>query len=243
MPFLYQVSSPEEGVELLEAFIELCKAMEKGMVKMTNVDKIVIGPGFDYTGFRAPGSGFHQIVKRIQSKDNQRYLMSLLRNRDTIPVCEDTVPFCLDGKFSKLCATVMNDIVISLRSSPVLNPPFLPGTCGDVPQSICNLSLEDHIKVHKEKLGIRWYHANAEKHKTDRENRYGKGKVASPMDLDDNAAQELLNRAVEIDNQLYAKKDGKIYSFRRVAPCIYHGYINGQAPEAVQRELGKIQWD
>lgn len=166
-----------------------------------------------------------------------------IKNRDTVSISEGTIPFCLDGKVSKLCAFAKNDIMVSLRSSTVFDGAFLPGTCGDVPQFLCNLSLDEHINIHQEKLGIRHYRANAGKHKPDRKNEYGKGKVASPMDLDDEAAQELLNRAVQIDNRLYAKKNGKIYSFMPEAPCIYHGYIDEQVPESVRRKIEKLQWD
>ena len=116
----------------------------------------------------------------------------------------------MDGKTSNLCSYVKNDILISLCSSSIFESELIEGTSGGITCKIANLSLERHVDSHQEKLGIRHYHANIGKHKPNRENKYGKGKVASPMDLSDADAQELLNKAIPVDSRLYAKKGGKI---------------------------------
>lgn len=241
LAFQYQMSSLEEAVKRLMAFIELCKAVEKG--HMTNIEKIVIAREYDYSNPLAPNLLLQQIVQRIASREDRRYLMSLLTNRDTIPEQENAEPFCFDGKVSVICACAKENIVISLISSPLFSQPVLTRCCGDITLSLRNLSKDAHIRQYESHLGIRHYRANAVKHKTGRVNPYGKGKQASPMDLDSETAQQLLNRAIVANNRLYAKKNGKIYAFMKESPCVYHGYIDDETPEFVRKELDKLQWD
>jgi len=241
LAFQYQMSSLEEAVTQLEAFIKICRDVEKG--RMTNIEEIVIAEECNYSKPLAPNLLLQQIIRKIVPIDDRRYLMSLLMNRNTIPVQEDIEPFYFDGKTSALCAYAQKNIVISLLSNPIFDSPLLIGQCGNATLSIRNLSREDHIRKYQSALGIRYYHANAVKHKAERVNMYGRGKQASPMDLDDETAQLLLNRAIPANNRLYAKKNGKIYAFMKERPCIYHGYIDDGAPESVRKKLDKIQWD
>ena len=241
LPFHYQMSSLHDAVSRFSAFIKICKSIEDG--HMTNVEKIVIAPESDYSGHLAPGLVLQQIIPKIKSKEDQRYIMSLLKNRDAAPIDADTAPFCFDGKESQICSYAKDDVVVSLCSSPVFETASLSGMCCDKACDIRNLSAEEHSSCHMEHLGIRLYHANSGKHTPFRELTYAGGKTASSMDLDDAAAQTLLNKAVLIDNRLYAKMGGKIYTFMREAPCIYHGYINNQVPDNVQRLLEKYPWD
>lgn len=241
LSFQYKMSSLDEALNSLYKFIEVCELVEDG--RMKNVEKIVIAEGFECSDMLAPGLILSQIIRYIRPRDKQRKLMSLIRNRDTVCVDQVTSPFCLDGKTSRLCACVRNDMVISLRSSPIFDPPVLSGACDDIPQSLDNLSLDEHIHTHQEKLGIRVYCANSEKHKPDRAHEYGKGKIASPMDLDDESAQKLLNKAIQFGRKLHAKKDGKYYTFMSQSPCVYHGYIDDRVPDNVRRKLDKLSWD
>ena len=96
LPFHYQMSSLDEAVSRFSAFIKICKSIEDG--HMTNVEKIVIAPESDYSGHLAPGLVLQQIIPKIKSKEDQRYIMSLLKNRDAAPIDADTAPFCFDGK-------------------------------------------------------------------------------------------------------------------------------------------------
>lgn len=102
-----------------------------------------------------------------------------------------------------------------------------------------NIAHEDHINFYRKELGIRRYSANSNKHKFDRENPYGKGKIASRMNLNDSDAQELLNKAVYIDGRLYAKKNGYYYAFQNEGDIIYHGYRADDLKENITRKLDK----
>ena len=241
LSFRYQMSSVEEAIARLELFSDLCREIETG--HMTNVEKIVIAREHDYTTPLAPHHVLQQIIRWVSPREKQQYLMSLLNNRDSVPEQENISPFCLGGNESYLCAYAKEGVVVSLLSNAIFEPSILTGSCGGNSISIHNLSQMDHIRTHEAHLGIRHYHANSSKHKPNRMNLYGGKKPASPMDLDDEVAQDLLNRAIPLNNRLYAKKAGKIYAFMAEAPCIYHGYIEAEAPEFVQKELEKYRWD
>ncbi len=100
-----------------------------------------------------------------------------------------------------------------------------------------------HLRFHRKALGIRIYEANIKKHKKERENYYGRGKVASPMDLSDLEAQELLNRAIWIKNRLYARKGTHNYAFQHTGNCIYHGYIADDLGDDILSVLYREKWD
>ena len=93
------------------------------------------------------------------------------------------------------------------------------------------------------RLGIRRYESNAGKHKASRPNAYGKGRVASPMDLSDQEAQELLNRAIPIKGRLYARKGKHNYTFPNTRDNIYHGYIVDELGDDILRELNRGAWE
>lgn len=241
LSFLYQMPSLTVAVEKLLLFSAICKDIEKGY--MTNIQKIVIMRDYDYSHQLAPGYILPQIIQRFPTQDERRYLMSVLTRRDAISFSEGEEPFSMDGKSSILCAAAKEDVVVSLFSSPLFAAPVLSGTCGGAETTICNISQTGHIKIHETKLGIRHYSANAVKHKPNRANIYGKGREASPMDLDEETAQELLNHAIVIEGRLYAKRHGRVYAFMEERPNVFHGYIDDDVPESVTRELDKRKWE
>ena len=59
------------------------------------------------------------------------------------------------------------------------------------------------------------------------------------MDLYDEEAQELLNRAVKIKGRLYAKKNGNYYAFQNERDIDYHGYRADDLGEDIKRQLDR----
>ena len=59
------------------------------------------------------------------------------------------------------------------------------------------------------------------------------------MDLHDEEAQELLNKAIEIKERLYAKKNGHYYAFQNERDIDYHGYRADDLGEDVKRQLDR----
>ena len=91
---------------------------------------------------------------------------------------------------------------------------------------IDNVAKKEHIDIHWFKLKRRIYESNP-KHKTN----YGWG---SPMDLDDETAQQVLDTAIPVpnnENHLINCYNGKYYSFRRHHHNCFHGYIDDTIPE------------
>ena len=89
-------------------------------------------------------------------------------------------------------------------------------------------------------LGIRIYQPNPKHKKV--ETFLGKGLKIAPMTLENKEAQELLNKAIQIDKErtLYAVKDGKCYAFPEHEPGkkIYHGYELKNPSDLIKRKLG-----
>lgn len=210
---------------------------------MTNIEKIVIAPDSDYSQEIVPGFVLQKIIGKIRDQEKKRYLLSILKNRDTLTNDLNLPPFRLSELESVLCACAKDHILVSVLSNPVFENTLLSGICGNEPVDLRNISQSSHIDIYKIDLGIRHYHANSVKHKADRINPYGKGKVASPMDLDDFTAQQVLNRAIFIDGRLYGRKNGKSYTFQQEQPCIFHGYIDDPLPQHISKELDKVLWD
>lgn len=135
----------------------------------------------------------------------------------------------------------INSMLLSLATLPKYESITVQGVVNDnSPLELKNISNASHIEEHRIALGIRRYERNP-KHK-DTYDTIGKGRIASPMDLCDEDAQALLNRAVLIDKDrtLYAALNGKCYVFPEHEPgkAIYHGYLDEHPNEKVQRALG-----
>ena len=63
------------------------------------------------------------------------------------------------------------------------------------------------------------------------------------MDLDDEHAQRLLDKAIEFKGKLYGRYQGKNYSFQREQDVYYHGYIDDTLRDDVKTELDKYNWE
>lgn len=104
-----------------------------------------------------------------------------------------------------------------------------------------NISNFEQFEKHKFYLPIRIYELNP-KHSILKEGYLeGKGTV-SIMDLDDNTAQEVLNKAIQDGNKLYSCYDGKFYEFQNHRGNLWHGYCPDDGiPEKIKRKLMKGQ--
>lgn len=144
---------------------------------------------------------------------------------------------------SFLCAAAKADGLASMETNEDFKQTGIIGTIDGKTTEIRNISCEEHIYFHRKILGIRIYKANDKKHKKDRANAYGKGRIGSPMDLSDEEAQELLNHAIWIKQHLYARKGKHNYAFQNEQDCVYHGYIADNLSEDILKELYKRKWD
>lgn len=239
LSFSFLFYSEKQALLALHDFIYLCKEIESGN-KCTEVEEVVIG-NIEKTAELASNCKLIKLIQQLKSRDEQKYLLGLLTNRKKITTLPQR-PFRYKGKESYICAWAVDKAVISLASEAGLLNPEIHGEIGMESISISNISEKSHIDVHGKRLGVRVYRANAEKHKRDKINYYGKGKSGSPMDLENEEAQSLLNRAVWIKGRLYARKNGKNYAFQCTGKNVYHGYIADDLGDDIINGLSAHDW-
>ncbi len=218
--FQYPFATRKLATEYVHKFLDICKRIKRQEV--TNVHEIKTGV-IDTQKEISPGFKLIQLLQNFQTREERSFLLSLLTNQGTYRSEKGSI-FQISEKESLVCAYAIDNILISLLSNALFEAPEVKGTVEGEEIVLRNLSKMEHINFYRKELGIRKYVANSKKHKMDRENPYGKGRVGSRMDLNDKEAQDLLNRAVEIKGRLYAKKSGCYYAFQNERDVDYHGY-------------------
>ena len=189
-----------------------------------------------------PTGTLYRIVREISDKNDRTYFLGLLVNRERTEMLTDK-SFVYKNLKSFACAQAKDEALVSLETDEDFKQTEIAGFIDDELVKIKNISCEQHMDYHQNLLGIRIYVANKEKHKKDRENAYGKGKIGSPMDLPDEEAQELLDQAIWIKQHLYARRGKHNYAFQNTRKCIYHGYIANDLEDDILAELYKKKWD
>lgn len=238
LPFTDTFSSKQEVVDRLHELLVICQKIERGEAgKKEKIITVDIDKYFEI----APKVKIVQVLQEFQTVDEKRYLFGLLANRGKRLTTDS--PFLFDGKKSILCAKLKDGIIVSLISRQAFLKEQILGEIGTEKVEIDNIATLNHLYLHRKKLGLRCYEANSGKHKKNKKNPYGKGKTASCMDLENDAAQILLNHAVEIGGRLYAKKCGKYYAFQNHRDILYHGYQVDDLPENVRRQIDVHKWD
>lgn len=238
-----KVSSLEEAAGIYREFLNTYTTLEK--VKRITNNISFYGNVVDISApITCNGETIYDLQKMWgnRGKTECSKLLSIFskfasRKRSPVP-CKK---FILDGICFLIPEDDHNTILISLLTLPKYTEPYLEGNIEDgSPLPIKNISRPTHIEEHRVKLGIRCYQRNP-KHKPIYTS-MGNGRQASPMDLSDQEAQEILNTAISIDTErvLYAVKENKCYVFREHEPgkAIYHGYLDEDPPENVKKNWG-----
>ncbi len=218
--FQYPFATKQIAIEYVHRFLDICRRIKREEV--TNVHEIKTGV-IDTQREISPDCKLIQLLQNFETREERTFLLGLLTNQGTYH-SEEGRPLWIDGKESCVCIHAIDNILVSLLSNPLFEGPVVKGTAAGEEISLRNLSKSEHINYYRKELGLRKYIANDAKHKFDRENPYGKGRVGSRMDLQDEEAQDLLNKAVEIKGRLYAKKNGRYYAFQNERDIDYHAY-------------------
>lgn len=233
--FQYTFATKELAMEYMHKFLDICKRIKREEV--TNVHEIKTGV-IDTQMEISPDFKLIQLLQNFQTREERTFLLGLFTNQGTYQFEKGNL--CrIAEKESLVCAYAIDNILVSLLSDMLFDEPVIMGIVADEEVSLRNLSKEEHINHYRKELGIRRYIANDTKHKSDRENPYGKGNVGSRMDLCDEEAQELLNRALLIKGRLYAKKNGCYYAFQNERDIDYHGYRADDVGEDIKSQLDK----
>lgn len=233
--FMYSFETIAMAIEGMHKFLDICIRIKKDEV--TNIQdikayyidsQIEIGPGYKLI----------QLVQEFKSREERTLLLSILTNHGSYKAPENCN--CqIAGKKSLISELGAQTILISLLSDQCFSFPILNAEINNQSIEIKNISKNEHFDIHRFEIGLRKYNANAKKHKRDRENPYGKGKIGSRMDLSDEEAQDLLNKAVCIKGRLYGKKNGYYYAFQNERDIIYHGYRVDDLGEDIRSKLDK----
>lgn len=234
--FRYPFSAAETAIGRMHEFLDICISVEKK--EITNVQEIKTDC-IDVQREISPGYKLIQLIQEFREREERSLLISVLTNRGTYKSEENAVCKILDEE-SNICGAAVDNFLVSLRSHPVFDKAVVEAEIESNCYELRNLSQKEHLDFYRKELGRRRYIANDIKHKFGRENPYGKGKIASRMDLHKEDAQELLNRAAEIDGRLYAKKDGFYYAFQNERDIDYHGYRADDLADGIKRQLDKI---
>ncbi|MDO5540880.1 MAG: hypothetical protein Q4F83_12570 [Eubacteriales bacterium] len=167
-------------------------------------------------------------------QDKKRVIIRFLTKMQNVNV-EQEQEFIFDGNKSKLCgyAIKRNLPAISLQINDKFSLPIIIGSNNyDEEIQLKNIAEPVHVFIHSSILNIRIYELNP-KHKIG--HNWG-----SPMDLDDETAQKILDTAIIYENDdkcLINYYKGKYYVFRRHINNCYHGYINNGVPENIKRKF------
>ena len=231
--FEYQFSTIKNAIDYMHRFLDICKRIETEEV--TNIQEIRTGVINTQINI-APDYKLIQLIQEFKEREERSYLLSILTNRGTYAT-EGENACLIDGKKSTVCAQAIDNFLISLLSNKIFEQSLIRVTIEQNDVELRNISKCEHLEYYRNELGLRRWSANDKKHKPDRDNPYGKGKVGSRMDLDGEEAQELLNKAIYIKGRLYAKKDGKYYAFQNERDINYHGYIADDLGEDIKRRL------
>lgn len=233
--FMFMYSTIDEAIKGVHEFLDICKRVK--MAEITNIEEIRTGV-VDTQQEIAPNYKLIRLVQEFRNREERSFLLSILTNQGTYQspngeLCE------IAGRQSIICSQAVDNFLVSLMSNCIFASNKIEGTITGRKVELRNLAQTDHIEFYRCELGIRRYVANNTKHKLDKDNYYGKGKIGSRMDLPDHEAQDLLNRALYIKGRLYAKKYGQYYAFQHEGDVIYHAYCADDLPDDIKRCLDK----
>lgn len=234
----YQFKDKYEAMEKIKTGVEaiIYFRRQDTSFKISSQEKI--------TGLEiAPGYYFSQLFSEkneILSQNYKTAIKTFFANFNIL-ACEND-KFIFDGIESVQCGLAYreNGLLFSLGTR---SPFFEQKISGEYTLDgqdiksveIGNIAKKEHVDIHWLKLRKRIYEANP-KHKAN----YGWGSL---MDLKDDEAQFVLDRAIKAENDerhLIARYKNIYYSFRCHWKNYYHGYQDHSMPEDMKRKLKDI---
>lgn len=236
LSFKRKFSNKDEAIRKVHQWMDICKLIES---QETTAVEEIYSVMLNTSAEIAPGYPLIELVKEFETSDERRYLIHLLSNLGK-PENLPEEPFFLNGECSYICLWAKEEGVISLESDLLFGESILDGKVKQEKVSIKNISKQEHIRLYEEFLGIRHYEAN----KKHRKQSYidAAGRNVAAMDLSDLEAQELLNFAIEIEGNLYGKRNGQYYSFQRHHDNYYHGYQNNNLELHIRNKIDAEHW-
>ena len=237
LSFERKFSNRNEAIRKVHQWMDICKEIES---QETTAVEEIYSVMLNTSAEIAPDYPLIQMVKEFETRDERRYLIHLLTNLGQ-PKNMPQDPFCLEEECSYICSWAKEAAAISLESDLLFGESILDGIVKQEKVSIKNISKQEHIQLYEEFLGIRHYEAN----KKHRRQPYidAAGRYVDAMDLSDMEAQELLNHAIEIEGNIYGKRNGQYYSFQRHHDNYYHGYQNNDLELHIKNKIDAECWE
>ena len=242
---LQRVSSLEEAADIYQQFLATYMALEQDRRITNKID--FYGNIVDISAPITDAGNVVFDLQKVWGSRGRTIYTKLLTTFNAFASTKRTpVPnkkFTLDDVSFLIPDDDINSMLISLATLPKYEESYLSGRIDDDSSlELKNIAKPAHIEEleHRIALGIRFYEKNP-KHKATYTS-MGNGEQSSPMDLTDEGAQELLNKAISVGSEkvLYAVKDRKCYAFREHEPgkAVYHGYIVDNPSDKLQKALG-----
>lgn len=225
LPFYHRFESRALADRALHDFLKLYQELKQ---KKYRAIKRLYGVKIDVHREITPGVMLIQILQDFKTKDEQRLLLTIL-NRLDCPDYQGPL-FYIAEEGSKICAFANGGILLSLDSDSVFSQKLIAGELDGRECEIKNIASISHIRDYDAFLG----HLLYERSPKHRERKYFRaGETVSPMDLNDEEAQLLLDRAIRIGERFYAKKDDRYYVFPVTTGNLYHGFRD----DSLQRHI------
>lgn len=231
LPFYHQFETRTLADQALHVFLNLYQELKQ---KKYRAIERFYGVKIDAHREIAPGVKLIQILQDFKTKDEQRLLLTILNNLDC-PNYRGSLFYFL-GKESQICAYASGGVLLSLDSAPVFSQKLIVGQLDGQDCEIKNIASFPHIHYYDAFLGHLLYqrspkHGEREYHRA--------GETVSPMDLNDEEAQFLLDRAIQIGERFYAKKDSHYYVFPVTVGNLYHGFRNDNLQQHIRDRIDR----
>lgn len=215
----------------LHVFLKLYQELRQKKYRMISG---VYGAEIDVLREIAPNVKLIQILQDFETRDEQRLLLTILNNLNR-PDYRGPL-FYLAGKSSKICAFASGGILLSLDSDSVFSQKLITGECDGRVCEIKNIASFLHLSDYDAFLG----HLRYQRSPKHREREYYRtGESVSPMDLNDEEAQFLLDCAIRIGERFYAKKNNHYYVFPVTTKNLYHGFRDDSLPQHIRYRIDR----
>lgn len=168
------------------------------------------------------GVPFIQFINNVLTKDQRMVILSAMQKTKKFS-CEGIMLRYKGREAVGATYAFENDgVTLSLLSEADFGEEVIEYTKEGKNVIVRNAFCEKDIIKHAEYITVRIFEPNP-KH-GGKEYIRSNGELVSAMDLDNDLAQRVLNKAVCVNGEVFGVHDGEIYEFRRTLNHIFHGF-------------------
>ena len=164
LAFEFPLYEKVRTMQAVKKFVSICRKLES--IQCHNVERLV-RTEIDKEKELYPTGKLYRIIREIPDKDERKYFLGLLVNREKSAVSEEAC-FIYKHLKSYACAAAREEALVSLETEEGFKKKEIEGSINGEIVRIKNISCEEHVNDYWSLLGIRIYEANVAKHKKDR---------------------------------------------------------------------------